>query len=362
MTASTAKPNPYAAKIKKLYNDVHKNVKALLDPKNQKRSFPKKALRNFLRKRKIAILLKSRPPDEITSLVNSVEKLDVVPTEILRTFFDEHEVWNLLPDNIKKAIEGNRDHRVPTQGSSDFIINRELGDWAESVVRAGVDDSNLHLRGVRYGRSDNLLAGEEGFGKLFLEHLAELKEVGKRPDLLIYREADVPNESFEAKKASEIIEAAKKAIGGFEIRSSQQAIKTDDKAEKLSFTPKIEDIHNVVQWITLHGVPHFYVQVLFGRVYAISFEKILELLAGPQEDGAYRVVKVARNQFKSTIYIPLTQGVCISTGFENPSGLAASIKELPNGRVVILVRFRGGKIVIDNSALAKLINVEVSAT
>lgn len=285
-----------------------------------------------------------------------------MPSDILRAFFDEQEIWDLVPENIKKAIDGNQDPRAPTQGSSDFIINRELGDWAESVVLNGINKSDLSLSAVRYGRTDNLIAGENGFDELFLEHHAELKELGKRPDLLIYRVKDTPTESFKDKKANDLIEFAKKAVAGFEVRSSQQAINTDDRAEKLSFTPKIEDIHNVVLWINTHGVPHYYVQVLFGRVYAISFEKILEVLASPPKAGKYRIARVARNQFKSTIYIPLNQGDCISSQFKSPTKLKATIKELPTGRVVVVVNFSNGNIVLNKTALAKLLNLGASAS
>jgi len=50
MKASPPKPMLYPAKIKKLYKGIHEDVKELLDPKKQKRKFPKKALQSFLKK------------------------------------------------------------------------------------------------------------------------------------------------------------------------------------------------------------------------------------------------------------------------------------------------------------------------
>jgi len=253
-------------------------------------------------------------------------------------------VWDLVPENIKKAIEGAQDPRAPTQGSSDFIINRELGDWAESVVQGAVNNAGLDVCAISYGRRDRLIAGEPGFEKLYLEHQNELKAIGKRPDLLLYRKHENPLESFEGKSANDLIGIAKKAVAALEVRSSQQTLNEKRDPAKLSFTPKVEDVRNVVKWIEFHDVPHYYVQVLFGRVYAIGFDRILETDTDSPKSEKYRIARVVRNQFKSTIYIPLTSGQCLSTQFEQPQALKASIKPLDSGRVVVVVEFSGGKV------------------
>ena len=113
----------------------------------------------------------------------------------------------------------------------------------------------------------------------------------------------------------------------------------------------------MVRWIEHHQVPHFYVQVLFGRIYAIGFDAILRVLANSPKSETYRIAKVARNQFKSTIYIPLDKGACLSTAFTQPTDLKASIKQLPTGRVVVVVEFSGGEVKIDEAALAQLIGL-----
>lgn len=348
----------YVDNIKYLFINLHPDVKCLLDPSMQKRKFPKKTFQNFLKKKKIRALIKSELPIEITRLLESKKKLDLIPTKIFRSFFAENEIWGLFPENFTKAIEGDFDPKIPTQDDSDFTIHRELGDWAEVTVAQAIDQSMLDLQAVRYGRRDCLIAGENGFAELFLEHRTELKLLGKRPDLLIYRAGNVPMVNFDHEKAEDLLQYAQAALAGFEVRSSQQAIDTDTRAEKLSFTPKIEDLNNVIKWIEVHKVPHFYVQVLFGRAYAISFKRILELLAERPNGPKYRIDRVARNQFKSTIYIPLKEGVRISSEFVQPTQLNASIKELPTGRVVILVKFSGGKIVLDQPALTQLLGLE----
>jgi len=141
-----------------------------------------------------------------------------------------------------------------------------------------------------------------------------------------------------------------------------EAIITEDRPlEELSFTPKIEDIDNVVRWIEHHQVPHFYDQVLFGRVYAIGFDAILKILANSPKSEAYRIAKVARKQIKSTIYLPLEKGVRFSTAFTQPTDLTASIKQLPNGRVVVVVEFSGGQIDLSEANLAQLIGLPAPA-
>jgi len=349
----------YTAKICALFEGVHADVKPLFDPVTQKRKFPKRALARFLARKNIRDSLTEAPPDEITKLANSTDKLDLVPSEILRSFLTD--VWDLVPENIKKAIDGTQDPRAPTQGSSDFIINRELGGWAETVVAGAVNNAGLEACAISYGRQDRLIAGEPGFEELYLEHQKELKAIGKRPDLLLYRNADRPKESFNGKSANNLIEVAKKAVAALEVRSSQQTLNEARDPAKLSFTPKVEDIRNVVKWIELHDVPHYYVQVLFGRVYIIGFEHILELLADSPKSEKYRIARVARNQFKSTIYIPLTLGACLSTEFEQPQSLKASIKHLANGRVVVVVEFSGGKVVFSKDELQKIIEAAEAA-
>ena len=125
----------------------------------------------------------------------------------------------------------------------------------------------------------------------------------------------------------------------------------------LSFTPKVEDIHNVVRWISRHGVPHYYVQVLFGAVYAISLESILLILAEGEPKKDFRVESAEKSQFKPTYYIPLTAGVRLSGSsgeFEKP-GLKAFDKELPKGRMLFGVRFSGGRAPFQPDALRRLL-------
>ena len=113
--------------------------------------------------------------------------------------------------------------RTPTQASSNFITNKEQGDWAEALIMRAINETSASLVAVKYGKSDDLVAGEEGFDSFYKDFQHELDTIGKRPDLLIFKKADY-NESLGLDIShvahSEISEYVKQAIAGIEVRSS----------------------------------------------------------------------------------------------------------------------------------------------
>ena len=249
--------------------------------------------------------------------------------------------------------------RVPTQAFSEFLINREMGDWAEELVASEVRYAVPELTCCRYGRSENLVAGEPGFAEFYTSYIRELRTLGKRPDILVFR-GNPPDEAlFAAADLDVAMTAARRACAAFEVRSSQQSLQEGRDAATLSFTPKVEDIHNVVRWIEHHGVPHFYVQVLFGGVYAISFERILQILAEGEPKEDFRVESAEKSQFKPTYYVPLTSGVRLSVTpeqFAMPA-LSAFAKRLPKGRMLFGVKFGGGRSPFEVATLRRLLEV-----
>jgi len=113
---------------------------------------------------------------------------------------------------------------MPTQAFSDFLTNRELGDWAEDMVRRGVNELGLPVVALPYGRREQLVAGEPGFAKFFLGYHEELRTLGKRPDLLIFPAGNAPTVDWIGKPAANLIPVASQAIAAFEVRSSQQSL------------------------------------------------------------------------------------------------------------------------------------------
>jgi type II restriction enzyme len=117
--------------------------------------------------------------------------------------------------------------RTPTQASSNFITNKEQGDWAENLITRAINETSRNFIAVKYGKSDDLVAGEEGFDAFYQAFQDELDTIGKRPDLLIFRKAD-----FDAELGAEsgfnisniphgqINDYVKRAVAGIEVRSS----------------------------------------------------------------------------------------------------------------------------------------------
>lgn len=113
--------------------------------------------------------------------------------------------------------------RTPTQASSNFITNKEQGDWAENLVTRAINETSNYFVAVKYGKSDDLVAGEEGFDTFYQDFQSELDTIGKRPDLLIFNKADFDEKlGFDISQVphNQITEYVKKAIAGIEVRSS----------------------------------------------------------------------------------------------------------------------------------------------
>jgi len=139
-------------------------------------------------------------------------------------YFDKiRELTKHIPTTIADFSEQRDRTSPPTQASSNFITNKEQGDWAENLIFRAINETSKNYVAVRYGKSDDLIAGEKGFDEFYNDFQNELDTIGKRPDLLIFAKNDFDNElGFDISKIahSEITEYVKKAIAGLEIRSS----------------------------------------------------------------------------------------------------------------------------------------------
>jgi hypothetical protein len=205
---------------------------------------------------------------------------------------------------------------------------------------------------VKYGRASNVDAGEPGFREHYSEYQRELSSFGKRPDLLVFRPNDYTDANRDLSESTneETLDIVKRAIAGIEVRSSNFLSRRYRRGESspfdvLSFTVKVEDIRMVVKWVENTGVPHYYLQVPFDEVYGIGFHKVLEIASNPDnEDTRYAMAKDSKNQFKTTVKVPFTEGVKIGDIDGMPT-LVAERKVFPNGRVVHYVRFTGSRLV-----------------
>jgi len=113
--------------------------------------------------------------------------------------------------------------RTPTQASSNFITNKEQGDWAENLIVRAINTTSKNYVAIKYGKSDDLVAGEDGFDAFYQDFQAELDTIGKRPDLLIFKKSDFNEKlGYDISQIphAQITEYVKRAVAGIEVRSS----------------------------------------------------------------------------------------------------------------------------------------------
>ncbi|MTE27672.1 AccI family restriction endonuclease [Winogradskyella ouciana] len=140
------------------------------------------------------------------------------------TYFEElREITKSIPTSIVDFTIPRDRTSPPTQASSNFITNKEQGDWAEDLIFRAINETSRNYVAVRYGKSDDLIAGDAGFDEFYTDFQDELDTIGKRPDLLVFKKEDFDqNLGYDISKIahSKITEYVKKAIAGLEIRSS----------------------------------------------------------------------------------------------------------------------------------------------
>lgn len=285
-----------------------------------------------------------------------------------------HEISLRVPNDIVNFNKQRRRSKPPTQAFSEFLTNREQGDWAERLVFNAINKLNKHFVAVQYGRADRLVAGEVGFKEFYESYQDELDRIGKRPDILVFRIQDYkPDWNFNISNLSEDDQMAiiPNAIAGLEIRSSSFLIEKYDlhlqqkdasvkkmtQRKFLSFTPKVEDMMIVYKWIQTFNVPYFYFQVFFDKVYGISFENILQLIAIPaNRNTKYFLEKDEKNQQKTTIKINVKEGIEIASKVDMPSH-QSDFRELDRGRLLFYVKFEGGEMYLNPENLFGLLNL-----
>jgi len=145
------------------------------------------------------------------------------------TYFDEiRELTKLIPITIIDFSQERGRTSPPTQASSNFITNKEQGDWAEDLIYRAINETSKNHVAVRYGKSDDLIAGEVGFDEFYNDFQNELDTIGKRSDLLVFKKVDYREDlgsNISKNLHTDIEDYVKKAVAGLEIRSSAFLIK-----------------------------------------------------------------------------------------------------------------------------------------
>lgn len=271
------------------------------------------------------------------------------------------KITNEIPKELVDLTVLRKKPKPPSQAFSDFVIHREQGDWAECILTVGLRKAiGCKYDIVKYGKSDKIIAGQKGFKEFYEQYQDELADIGKRPDILVFKK-DMCVDDISTIKMPDLNNIVKNAIFGIEIRSSsflakKYKKKNQEKQEKfLSFTVKLEDIHVVMRWIETYNVPHYYAQVFFDEIYIISFKKILETIRDHIKDKTiYRIERNSRNQLKTTFHINISQGMKIGI-IETPPISKSERTELDSGRLLHYVSFNNGAVMIDDDSFLELI-------
>ncbi len=161
--------------------------------------------------------------------------------------------------------------RPPSLASSEFLTNKEQGDWAEEVVLNAINDMSKDYYAVHYGRDDSLAAGDEGFDEFYQEYQNELNYTGKKPDLLIYKRSDVNNADIDFSDD----ELVKKAVAAIEVRSSSFLANRYSNYMESRTNSALEQIHQIKR------------NLLAPRMYALLNEKspkLCEVIANSTDD------------------------------------------------------------------------------
>ncbi len=152
------------------------------------------------------------------------------------TYLDKiRDLIKIIPPELVDFSQPRDVARTPTQASSNFITNKEQGDWAENLIKDSINNTLENYVAVKYGKSDDLVAGEEGFDDFFQDFQEELDTIGKRPDLLIFKKSDFNIElgyDISHIPHEQIDDYVKQAVAGIEVRSSAFLIDRYDETMK----------------------------------------------------------------------------------------------------------------------------------
>lgn len=159
-----------------------------------------------------------------TRIEQNFLNLSAINSKQAMTYFDRIKTLaEKFPAEIADFSTPRHPASQPTQATSNFITNKEQGDWAENILKDAVNNTSKNYVAVKYGKSDDIIAGDPGFTEFFQEFQQELDAIGKRPDILIFKKADFDeNLGYDISHIPhvQIDEYVKKAIAGVEVRSS----------------------------------------------------------------------------------------------------------------------------------------------
>lgn len=165
------------------------------------------------------------------------------------TYYDEiRELIRKVPKKIIDLSIERKRGKPPTQAFSEFLTTREQGDWAENLILQAINNISKNYVAVQYGKSENRVAGEDGFKEFYEQYQDELDLIGKRPDILVFSKKDYSekwnyNISNLPKDVLDMIVPLAKA--GIEVRSSAFLVEEYNQFMQLRKSELTEEIFQI---------------------------------------------------------------------------------------------------------------------
>ncbi len=107
--------------------------------------------------------------------------------------------------------------RAPGDASSEFLANRAMGDWAENLFSASLQDVLPEHTVSHYGDSDRIAAGSLGFKEFYQSRLEDVRLRGKRPDLLVFPRSVTNVHDLTGQSTEELTKLVKEASATIEV-------------------------------------------------------------------------------------------------------------------------------------------------
>lgn len=159
------------------------------------------------------------------------------------------DISNIDNNLINLEIERKKAAQ-PTQVFSEFLTNKNQGDWAEETLLSSINNQSNQFIAVKYGLNNDKVAGEPGFEDFYSKYQDELDNLGKKPDLLIFNKFSYDirwNYDLTNLSEEELERIVPLALCGLEVRSSSFLWKIYNKnsaAKKKVLTDKIITLKN----------------------------------------------------------------------------------------------------------------------
>lgn len=275
-------------------------------------------------------------------LVRSVEREGLKQTVARRKEAGVREVIQFVEDFIELGPAALL--LTGSQRGGDFLNNQLRGRWAEDVVLS-IEIEGLVFR--RLGPSGAAMPGAEDHRRVVSTFAAIQMLEGKRPDLIAFTLSTWQDISARDKEriatwpervlGADDLSLVRRAVCGVEVKNSTWHYEKRRQAGggPLSVTVKEEELIHFRKWSADHGLPIIFVQVLFDRMYCMSFARMDKAITRGylyEEDDVLRDRRGAGGKTFYHVYATDDRHYCANVAFPDESKAVVALLE--SGSVV----------------------------